>query len=184
MTVHTEQGSPRAVLGFLRDRTCEVAVARLYSSEPDMNFQPILYDQLLIVVGSRSKWARQRRMTLGDLAEEPWVLAPPELAPGSPFLDGFRALGHPGPRVAVLSQSLNLRYGLLATGRYLTTIPETVLHFGPKRASIHVLPIKLRRWHVPTGVITLADRTLSPVSQIFIDCIRELARPLARRASN
>ena len=69
-------------------------------------------------------------------------MAPPELTPGSPFLDGFRALGHPGPRVAVFSQSLNLRYGLLAMG--LSTMPETVLHFGR---------IKLPRWHIPTGVL-------------------------------
>src|SRR5262245_53689189 len=71
MAVYTEQGSPRSILGFLRDRTCEVAVARLYSPEPDLRFQPIQYDQLFVVAGSRSKWARQRRITLRDVANEP-----------------------------------------------------------------------------------------------------------------
>jgi hypothetical protein len=29
-------------------------------------------------------------------------------------------------------------------------------------------------------IVTLKDRTLSPVAQLFIDCAREIARPLAK----
>ena len=180
MKVFTEQGSFDTLLDFLRTRRCEVVVARLLSREPDMDFQPIHYDQLLIVVGARSKWARQHRVSLADLAEEPWVQAPPEMEPGSPTLEAFRAVGLPGPRVVVMSGSLNLRYGLLATGRFVTMIPEPALYYGPRRAPVRVLPIKLPRWHVPTSVVTLKGRTLSPLAQLFIDCVLELAKPLAR----
>lgn len=180
MTVHTEQGGFGTLLDFLRDRRCEVVVTRLLSREPDMNFEPVHYDQLFVVVGTRSKWVRQRRIGLADLAEESWVQAPPEMEPGSPTLEAFRAVGLRSPRVVVLSGSLNLRYGLLATGRFVTMIPDSALHYGPQRAPIRILPIKLPRWHVPTCVITLKDRTLSPMAQLFIDCLHELAKPLAR----
>jgi DNA-binding transcriptional LysR family regulator len=180
MTVHTEQGSFSTILEFLRNRRCEVAVVRLLSSEPDMNFLPLHYEQLFVVAGSRSKWVGQRRIGLADLAEEPWVQSPPEMEPGSPTLEAFRALGLTGPRVVVFNSSLNIRYGLLATGRFLTMIPDSALHYGPQRAPIRLLPIKLPRWYVPTCVVTLRDRTLSPLAQLFIGCLQELAKPLAK----
>jgi DNA-binding transcriptional LysR family regulator len=57
-------------------------------------------------------------------------------------------------------------------------IPDSALYYGP-RAPVKVLPIKLPRWHVPTCIITLKDRTLSPLAQLFIDHLHKLAKPLA-----
>jgi DNA-binding transcriptional LysR family regulator len=181
MMVHTEQGAFNSIIDLLRSRRCEVAVTRLLSAEPDVTFQPLHYEQLFVVASSRAKWARQRRIRLADLAEEPWVQSPPEMEPGSPTLEAFHAAGLSGPRVVVLSASLNLRYGLLATGRFVTMIPDSALHFGPRRTSIRILPIKLPQWHAPTCAVTLKDRTLSPLAQLFIDTLHELAGMLAKR---
>ena len=50
-------------------------------------------------------------------------------------------------------------------------------------------PSKQRRWprvpvdlpvRSPVGIITLKNRTISPVAQLFIDCAREVAKPLAK----
>ena len=181
MTVRTEQGTFATLLDFLRTRRCEVVVTRLLAREPDVNVEPVHHDRLFVVAAARSKWARQGRIGLADLAHESWVQAPPEMEQGSPTLEAFRAAGISAPRVTVLSSSLNLRYGLLATGRFVTMIPESVLHHGGQRASIRILPIKIPRWHVPTCALTLKDCTLSPLAQRFIDCLLELAKPLARR---
>jgi DNA-binding transcriptional LysR family regulator len=180
VTVHTEQGTFGTLLEFLRNRKCEVAVTRMLSQELDMSSEPIHYDQLFVVVGSRSKWARKGRVALADLADEPWIQSVPEMQPGSPTLEAFRTLGLAGPRCVVFSGSLNLRYGLLATGRFVTMIPDSALHYGPERARLRILPIKLPRWHVPTRVITLKHRTLSPLAQLFIESLRKLSKPLAR----
>ena len=182
MTVRTEQGDARDVLNHLHHRKCEIAILRPPSPEhaADLTIHPLFYEQMFVVAGSRSKWARQRRVSLGDLAEEPWIQSVGETEPGSPTREAFRAAGVEGPRLVVLSNSLNLRYGLLATGRFLTMFPDSLLRYGPQRTPIRVLPIKLPRWHVPTSVVTLKDRTLSPIAQLFIDCLRELARPLEK----
>jgi DNA-binding transcriptional LysR family regulator len=177
IVIQTEQGTFDTLVERLRTRRCEVAITRLLSREPDVSADPVHYDQLLIVVGARSKWARRRHVRLADLAEEPWVQAPAEMEQGSPTLEAFRAAGLSAPRVAVLSSSLNLRYGLLATGRFVTMIPESVLRHGRQRASLRILPIKLPRWHVPTCILTLKDRTLSPLGQRFIECLHEIGSP-------
>lgn len=178
--VHTEQGVFDTLLDFLRQRRCEVVVTRMLSREPDMQFDPLHYDQLFVVVGARSKWARRRRIGLADLASEPWIQAPAEMADDSPTLEAFRALGLAGPQVIVSSGSLNVRYALLATGRFVTMIPDSALHYGPPRGAVRILPITLPRWRVPTSIITLKGRTLSPLAKLYIDTLHELVKPLTK----
>lgn len=107
--------------------------------------------------------------------------APVEVESGSPTLEAFREAGLPGPNVVVLSASLNLRFGLLESGRFVTMIPDSALLYGSRRAPIKILPIKLPKWHVPTCAVTLKDRTLSPIARLFIDCLHDVAKPLAKR---
>jgi hypothetical protein len=43
------------------------------------------------------------------------------------------------------------------------------------------LPIELPMTQRSVGIITLKKRTLSPLAQLFIECAREVAKPLSRR---
>ena len=85
-------------------------------------------------------------------------------------------LGH----VEVFTISPEVRIRLLTTGRYLTTFPSSALRFPTKRRELKVLPVRLPMAPVPIGIITLKSRTLSPVSQLFIEHAREVAKPLAK----
>lgn len=40
---------------------------------------------------------------------------------------------------------------------------------------MRTLPIELPAWHRPTVIMTLKDRSLSPVAKLFIATVRELA---------
>jgi LysR family pca operon transcriptional activator len=51
----------------------------------------------------------------------------------------------------------------------------------PERSKIAILPVKLQHARAPVGIITLKNRTLSPVAQLFIESAREVAKPLGRR---
>lgn len=179
MSVQTEQGNAATVLDLLRTRKCELAVIRPPTTEPDLVAEPLCYEQLFVAVGAQSKWARRRKVALVELLEEPWILSPPEMQPGGPAFEAFRAIGAAAPRV-VTSDSLNLRHGLLATGRFVTLIPGSALHYGPQRAPIKVLPIEIPCWSMPLSVVTLKGRTLSPIGQLFIDCLHDLAKALEK----
>ena len=48
-----------------------------------------------------------------------------------------------------------------------------------KRLGLKALPIELPIPPRPVGVVTLKTRTLSPLAQLFIDCARNLSKPLA-----
>ena len=70
---------------------------------------------------------------------------------------------------------------LLATGRFVTILPASALRFPARRSEIKVLPVQLPMARVPNGIVTLKNRTLSPVAQLFIDCAREVAKTPEKR---
>jgi DNA-binding transcriptional LysR family regulator len=176
---HLHIANAAAHLELLRSRTCEVVVGRpmLPQVPPDVETAPLFCEKRLVVVGLRSKWCGRRKIALADLLDEPWIQARLEVEAGGPTFEAFRAAGLRPPRVSIFSESLNLRYSLLETGRFITMIPETALRLGPKRASLKVLPIDIPRWSLANSVSVLKDRTLSPMALAFIESIRDTAKP-------
>ena len=68
---------------------------------------------------------------------------------------------------------------LLASGRFISMFVASVLRFPAPHSDIKILPVKLPLARVPNGIVTLKNRTLSPLAQLFIEHAREVARPLA-----
>lgn len=168
---------------FLRERKCELVVARALpgAAEPDMNSEPLFYEKFVVVVGPESKWLRRRKIALAELVNAPWILSSLEIVPGAPLSEAFETFtGLSFPRATIFSNSLSLRTKLLADGRFLTLVPGSVLQFGSKNLQFRALPVELPRSPVPIVITTLKNRTLSPMAQLFIDCIRNLVKPLAK----
>lgn len=165
----------------LRDRHCDFVITRPNPIEmgSDILAEPLFHDRVGIVVGQRHRFARRRKLALAELVDEPWIISPVEQRADSPVVAGFAALGLPLPRFWVISGSLNARFALLASGRYVTVMPGAFLHFAAASHGLITLPVELPRWTAPNVLMTLHKQTLSPVVQVFLDIVRELARPLA-----
>ena|SRR5438270_1045067 len=112
---------------------------------------------------------------------ERWTL-PSDSAGAAQVAEVFRACGLEVPHVSVFSTSIQLYNALVTSGRFLAMLPTSVLWFNPARSSVKVLPVKLPATPWPIGIITLKDRTISPVVQLFIDCARAVAKPLTKGA--
>lgn len=165
----------------LAQRNIEVAIAVSYTFDPppakEADVEVLFDDRHVAVAAGHSKWARRRNLKLAQLIEEPWVLPPLNTAVGSYVADAFRAAGLELPRASVLTFSLPLHRHLLASGRYVTALPQSMLHYS--RSSLRRLAVKFPAPPRPVSVITLKNRTLSALAQRFIDCARKLAKPLA-----
>jgi DNA-binding transcriptional LysR family regulator len=166
----------------LSERNIDLLIARSarLSTDEKLGFE-FLYDSSFVVVaGARNPWVRRRRIALAELVNESWVLPPPASVMGPAYLDVFRISGLNYPRTTVFASSAGVRLNLVATGRFLTMVPISLLRLS-KRPGFKVLPVELQYARVPVGINTLKNRTLSPVVQLFIDEAREVAKPLARR---
>ena len=70
---------------------------------------------------------------------------------------------------------------LAATRGFLTVAYASMLTFPTKHEWLRPLAVELPNTHQPVGIIRLKNRTLSPLAERFIDCAREVARPLANK---
>jgi DNA-binding transcriptional LysR family regulator len=181
ITFKVESGDPPVLLDhFLRQRHCELVMLRPWTAitDPDIDSEPLFNERIAVVAGNQSPWARRRKLALADLIDEPWILSHVEARDGSPFQLALTANGLQLPSRLIFSGSLNLRYSLLATQRYLTVMPMTILRLCPGRGAVKALPVDLPSWEQPTVIATLRGRELSPVGDLFRQQAREVASKL------
>ena len=166
----------------LSERHVDLLIARRLGlfTEEKFAFEILYDDSYVVAVGAQSPWVRRRSIALAELMNESWLLPPPERALGPVYLDAFRASGLDYPRTAVFAIPPEVRINLVACGRFLTIVTMSVLRFS-KRPAIKVLPVELQHARVPIGIVTLKNRTLSPVAQLLIEHAREVAKPPATK---
>jgi DNA-binding transcriptional LysR family regulator len=179
--VTTEAGD--AQRRSLTERRVDLLIVRRfgYLTGAQLSFESLFESPYLVAAGTGNPWVKRRRIALADLMGELWALPPPDDAFGPFVLDAFRAAGLDYPHATVIGASHDLRINLLRTGRYLSILPEFLLRFPTEHPFIRKLPVELPIASAPIGIIMLKNRTPSPVVQSFIDCARDVAKPLARR---
>jgi DNA-binding transcriptional LysR family regulator len=175
---------PSPVLTFpgVRDRTYDLIVGRMPTPLPenysvdDLNVEVLFDDPLVVVAGLQNPWARRRRVDLADLIDEPWILSPPGTLVHARVAEAFKARGLESPKGTLVTIALDLRTKLPRLGRFITAVPRSALFLEGDRPSLKLLPVDFptRPWLVV--ILTLKNRTLSPVVERFIDCAREVAK--------
>jgi DNA-binding transcriptional LysR family regulator len=165
----------------LRARTVDLLLGRILRpvADDEIAAEVLFQDDYFVVAGARSPWARRRKVALADLLDEPWILVPPNNV-FAPFMaKAFSAQGLELPRAAVTSFSAAIRTQLVATGRFLTILPGSMLRANAERWELKALPIKLEALSLPVAIFRLKHRTSSPVVEKFIERIRAAAKSMA-----
>jgi DNA-binding transcriptional LysR family regulator len=164
---------------YVRERQIELAITPLPRPERDFGLEAtMLYqNRLRIVVSRRSRWAHRRKISLENLMDEPWC-APLDGPAGSLITQAFHASGLSVPRMTLSTISDRLIIGMLSAGRFVAVLGDGVVYFAPERSSLKVLPVEFPAQPVPIGIVTLKNRTSSPVAKLFIDCACSVVRPL------
>jgi DNA-binding transcriptional LysR family regulator len=166
----------------LSERHLDLLIVRRFAPAADerVDFEPLFDDSFVVAAGAQNPLARRRRIELAELASEPWTLPPRESVIGALAMAAFRASGLDYPRTTAVTDSPQVRASLLATGRFVTIFPASVLGFLKMRSEIKVLPVELPMARVPNVIVTVKNRALSPVSRLFIEQAREVAKRLAK----
>jgi len=183
MVFHLVTGYVETLYRELSERHVDLVIARRFGpiAGEQLDFQFLFDDSSVVAAGAQSPLVRRRRIDFADLLKESWVLPPPGSEIASIAVEVFRAHGVDGPRTTVVTDSPHARMSLLATGRFVTILPASALKFPAVRPEIKVLSVHLPMTSVPSGIVTLKTRALSPVAQLFIDCARGVAKTPAKR---
>jgi DNA-binding transcriptional LysR family regulator len=181
MSFHIVVGDLQTMSRELEARHIDFVVSRMYSPPSEEHSVEVLFeDPLVVVTGPSNPLTRRRKIEFADLLEEPWTLQPRENNFGAFALDALRAAGLAPPRVTIASTSSNLRGEMLATGRYLTMVPRYWVLLPRRNPSLRVLPVEFPNTRLKVAIITLKNRSLSRATELFIDSVRALTKPLAK----
>ena len=168
----------------LHERTVDLLLGRLHKpvADDEIDAEILFQDPYFVVAGSRSPWARRRKIAFADLGDEPWVLAPPNNVFATVMEQAFSAQGLESPRSSVTSFSAAIRIQLVATGRFLTIMSGSLLRHNAERWDLKALPITLDALSIPVAILKLKRRTVSPVVEKFIEHLRAAATSMAAPA--
>src|SRR5262245_55687415 len=168
----------------LRDRNLDFVLQRLRGrpSPGDPFFDGldvgVLFDdQLVVAVGQQSRLAGRRKVSLADLVDEPWILAPADSWNNKVMSEAFEAEGLPMPKIVLRTFSTHLRVNMVSSGHFVATFPKSVTDYYADRFGLTVLPLDIPTKPWPVAILTLKDRTLSPVVHLLIDHIRAAFAP-------
>jgi DNA-binding transcriptional LysR family regulator len=180
ISIHLTTLPAETICVQVAERTIEMGIVRLTQPIIDRQLavETLFEDPFVVAAGAQNRWTRRRRVQLAELIDEPWVLLPFENLTGALVAQAFRASGLEPPRATVFTPSLNVRNKLLATGRFLSTLPSFLLRLPHGEPALKALPLELPGTRRPVGIITLKTRTLSPLAQLFAARIRAAIKPL------
>lgn len=168
--------SPLPEFRDLCERNLDLVLARIAgqsSNEHDeLNVEPLFEDRLVVAAGAHSRWARRRKIDLGDLVDEPWILTLPDCWTHMAITEAFHARGLKIPRFGLMTHSIPFRMSLVASGPYITVLAGTQGSLGAYEKLVKILPIDLPPCLSPLAIITLKNRVLNPVAQRFIEHLR------------
>src|SRR5262245_56994190 len=185
VVLHVEQlGSLAAESSALRERTIDLGMFLLVKPNDDkrimddLNVEVLFHDDLVGVVRGQSRWARRRKIDLADLVDVPWVLTESDTLSYLRVADAFAARDLGMPKTILLTISTHLRANLAGSGHYIATFPNSTLRAYGDRFSLKALPINFPAQPWPAVIVTLKNRTLSPVVERFIQHVRDFTRQL------
>jgi DNA-binding transcriptional LysR family regulator len=180
ISFYVVEGAPITLQRELRERNVELLLARALPPivDEDLELEVLFNERQVVVAGSASKWARRRQIKIAELLNEPWILPPAGSIPASIVSDAFLAADLKLPRATVSTLSLQVSMSLLAAGRFLTLLPESMVRHAAKYVPVAVLRVDLPTTLRPVAIVTMKGRTLSPVAKLFVTSLREGTKPL------
>jgi DNA-binding transcriptional LysR family regulator len=175
--------APTLDLPQLRDRSLDLALIRYggpmgrHPFTDDLGVEVLFNDELIVVAGRKSRWARDPTIDLAKLSRAQWILPPLETSNSRTVFEAFRECGLSAPKIMLVTFSQHLRMSMLAQANTVTVLPRSVLTLGDDRSAVRALPIKLPKHDFPLAIVTAKRRVPNPAAQLFIAHVREGLRP-------
>ena len=176
ITLHLEDvPSPAIKSPALQERRYELILARWHPVDAPVDHlkaEPLFEDPFMVAAGVNTPWVRRRKVDLAELADQSWILPSPRTWNYEWIAREFRARGLGEPKVAITTFMGQLNAHFVRKGPFLTVHPRSwALHNG-----LAIVPVNVPLVPIPVSVVTLKNRTLSPVAERFVECAREVAR--------
>ncbi len=159
-------------LAQLRRGEIDIGFVREPIPDPDLEMVTVMREPLRIAINSGHPLAARARLTVRDLAHEPFVLFPPDLAPGlhAQVMALCRKAGF-SPRVVEESRELYTSVSLVEAGVGVSILPASVEKLGWKNVRYRSVGAKAGETRIAAA--WRRDR-VRPVMTAFLGVVGEV----------
>lgn len=172
--------SPALNASGLRERRQDLILARWHpNSGPvdDLNIEPLFDDPFVVASGAHMRWANRQKIEFAALAQERWILPPQSSWNYQWLAQEFKTRGLGAPNVTMVTSNAHLSSYFLKSGRFLTVRPRSwVVQEG-----LAVVPAHVKLPPMLVVLVTLKNRTLSPIVERFAECAREVTKLIVKK---
>jgi DNA-binding transcriptional LysR family regulator len=164
----------------LRERGLDVVLTRWVPPlVADDLAAEVLYKAPLAVMANKGHpLVHGKRLNLVDLMDEQWTLSPPDSVLGRMVLGVFRRRKLALPSAVVSTISIYMQLNLLASGRFLSVLPMTMLRHRSNSAWLRALNVDLTDSAGPIASITVRNRRSGGVLKLFQECTRAVCKEI------
>jgi DNA-binding transcriptional LysR family regulator len=173
-------GDSAMLVAALRNRALDVIITRAVParSQPDLDVEVLFHDRIAVITSATHPLARRRKITLGDLLEERWVIGPPGSFLYQLLLEAFQARGLAMPKTTVTTLSIQLRLDLLQSGNFVTADSSSMMNHPGRKGRIRTLPVDLGDLAGPMAAVTLRGRQPSGPLKLVLNEARAIGKAI------
>ena len=167
-------GDTSDVLKRLEGSEIELALAGSRSDSKEIRFHPLTNDPLVLVVASSHQWAKQDRLSIDELFNEPLIMRETGSGSGQALDHALHQAGRKSAelKIAACLGSNEAVLQAVASGYGGAFVSELSVHHWKKaeklcRVDIDGLVVERKIW-----LATMKDRTLSPAAEAFTQLLK------------
>lgn len=168
------EGTNDKLMPMLRVGDLDLVLGRLpeYREREGLTQEVLYYEPVCIVARRDHPLANRTDLTMADLADQEWILPPPQTSLRRQIESAFRKAGIEPPSRAVESVSVLTNHTLLMETDMVACMPFQVVE---TQEQLCRLPISLKAALGPVGVTLRSAPSLTPAALYFLGALRRVA---------
>jgi DNA-binding transcriptional LysR family regulator len=186
LRINFEINSSNVLIEKLVRGELDIVVARLSPKDDQglLNYSPINKEPVSVVCRPGHILANYRNITMLQLMNEPWIVAPVGSAVRFKIDLMVQELNLPHPVHLIETSSLLFTTKMMQHSDMLTIMGSDVARYYQLHGMASILPVELPFNMDLFGLVTRRDLTLSPASKLVLQCLEETADRLYGASEN
>jgi DNA-binding transcriptional LysR family regulator len=174
VAIHVDASKP--LLRQLRSGKLDLMIGRVSDNDTpeELAFDPLTYEPHCLVVRAGHPLAERTQLTLGDVADQCWLMPPTGSVLRDRLIALFRREGQVLPGETVETQDLPVLTSLLANSDMVAPLPLEPMRTWLDSGLLAVLPIELDLRMDMYGIVTRRNHQPSPATQAMLEALRQV----------
>lgn len=178
LRIGVEVESSNILLSHLMHGELDFLIARILDEESkdDLHYEELADEPVCAVARVGHPLHARENLTLAEIANEPWIMAPKGSILRARCDQMFREEGLAPPANVIDTTAILFITSLLQQTDFLYAMPTEVARYYTQARLMDILPIELPCRMDGFGIVTRRDHLLSPGASLLLQSIRDVAK--------